>query len=903
VGLHTSRACVCRVWPVLCSMCHKRLAFGLMNATYFCQRQLQEALEKWPGCQGIFPFVDDIVIAADTLEEMCQKLESFCQFCQHYNIRLKREKSELASSAVKHVGFILTEEGKHLDPARVDSLTSICPPDNLPALKSLLGSFGFIRGWLASCADVAAPLTDLMAKSARELRFDWKPEHDAALDALKLAVRLAPATHAPDYSLPFHIFVDASDIGMAAVLVQWRKNAVGDLIPAAILHKSRRFSQRELRWQISERELAAIKFGMEHFREYVQGHPDVTIHTDHLNLVTGLWQHASPKIERWRMYLESCRPFKLRHIKGNSELQRPADCLSRLHARNLMAEITPDAEDEESKFAVETGEGWQDELMFGSSNTCTPAGFYSFFADREQAAALRHCPPLPDCHKRAENFAAFGRGQDLLLRPAKLSPLDIASQRHQDRAHLLYEAVQHQSSHNGDRSCIGHQLKKQRGAATCNSTHNNDWLTPDFELVWREEAEEDYGHAHACAGLAAAIQSTQTQPADYRELAAKLKGGFPHKEVLQKAHDHTHPSFAATWRRVIRAVGHQETKTMTALRQEVQHYCNTCPICQKLQPARRRLAARIGQIRQRPFTRYAFDIITMSEPDADGHRYILVVVDSFSRAVELFPLCKGDADSVATALHDVLCRWGRPREICCDNAKAFAGIVVSSLLRMAHVDQHLVVPYNHNGNGQVENCNRRVMEIMRALVLEDYLGPNSRLRWSLLLPQVRRTLMTRTVNQHGYTPNDLAYMRAPETEDSIFAEEAWFPQENQEGPTPTWIDELKAAHESIIELCEAKQDELLEKLAQASEEQLRSEGAKPLQEGEFVLLKMEERPHSKDQAPWAGPYEVLERPDNDPMHPKVIAQHIATKVVGEFNVSMLKRCDLSHLDRIEDVTR
>ncbi len=82
---------------------------------------------------------------------------------------------------------------------------------------------------------------------------------------------------------------------------------------------------------------------------------------------------------------------------------------------------------------------------------------------------------------------------------------------------------------------------------------------------------------------------------------------------------------------------------------------------------------------------------------------------------------------------------------------------MSSLLRIAHVDQHLVVPYSHNR--KVENCNRRVMEIMRALVLEEYLGPNSRLRWSLLLPQVRRTLMTRTVNQHGCTPNDLAYMR------------------------------------------------------------------------------------------------------------------------------------------------
>jgi hypothetical protein len=67
-----------------------------------------------------------------------------------------------------------------------------------------------------------------------------------------------------------------------------------------------------------------------------------------------------------------------------------------------------------------------------------------------------------------------------------------------------------------------------------------------------------------------------------------------------------------------------------------------------------------------------------------------------------------------------------------------------------------------------------------------------------------------------------------------------------------------------------------------------------------VLLKMDERPHVKDQAPWAGPYEVLEQPDHDPLAPMVLAQHIATKAVGKFNVSMLKRCYLSHLQSLED---
>ena len=130
----------------------KKMCFGLLNAGYWSQRQLQEALqealEKFEGCTGIYPFVDDVVIASDTLEEHLEKLDAFMRFCKHHNIRVKREKVELVVGAVKHLGFILSEEGQALDPARVDSLMAIGAPSNLKGLKALLGSFGFIRGWL-----------------------------------------------------------------------------------------------------------------------------------------------------------------------------------------------------------------------------------------------------------------------------------------------------------------------------------------------------------------------------------------------------------------------------------------------------------------------------------------------------------------------------------------------------------------------------------------------------------------------------------------------------------------------------------------------------------------------------------------------------------------------------------
>jgi hypothetical protein len=342
----------------------KRMCFGLLNAGYWSQRQLQEALERFEGCTGIYPFVDDIVIASDTLEEHLEKLEAFMRFCKFNNIRIKREKVELVTGAVKHLGCILSEEGQMLDPARIESLLAIGAPANLKGLKSLLGSFSFIRGWLAGMADVAAPLTDLMGAAARRLGFRWGPEQEAALEALKVMCQIAPALGAPDYTKTFHVSMDASDVGVGAVLWQYHTNAEGKEIPRAIIYASRRFSDRERRWAISLREMFSIKYALEKFRAYLQGCPDVILHSDHMNLVTGMYSHASPMIERWRLFIESCRPFKIQHVRGTDDTQAVADGLSRLHVANLALGKCPDEYDEEARLQAELGEGVRDENMF-----------------------------------------------------------------------------------------------------------------------------------------------------------------------------------------------------------------------------------------------------------------------------------------------------------------------------------------------------------------------------------------------------------------------------------------------------------------------------------------------------------------------------------------------------------
>jgi transposase InsO family protein len=916
---------------------------GLLNSTYHCQRSLQEALERFPGCQGIYPFVDDVVIAADTLDEMLEKLEAFMKFCSHYNLRLKKEKTELATGAVRHLGFILSEEGQSLDPARVDALLSIGAPHNLTGLKSLLGSFSFIRGWIADMAGVAAPLTDIMGKTAQRLGFKWGEEQERALEALKAAVLLAPSKVAPDYTLPFHVFVDASDVGVACVLVQFRMTPGGEMKPFAIHHHSRRFSTREARWTVSERELYAIRYGLFKSKQWIQGHPDVTVWSDHLNQ-TGLWTHCSPKIERWILFIESFQPFKLRHVRGTAELQTVADSLSRLHVDNLRLPLTIDDEDPECVFWADRGEGefkGEHEILGDDAPVTSVAAAVHSIMRREVSNEQQARE-----HERWRIYEQrYGKGADILRKhyddQTEREPVALKSASHRHgvgyKAHAQAHTLLHittsfaatQTHINVTASTMtdlfgpGSDTEHLEGFTSVEELNaEGGWMGNDVrELEGSRGATAGAAaksatssqHATRCnsgATVAAAegranpTVATETDAEDLRRAALRAKGGFNHKELLRLCHDHTHPCFTITWKRMVQATGVEPGRDENEMRAECKRYCDTCLVCQKLKPAKERVSAKLGAIRSKPFAQLAFDLIVLSgSEDAEGHRYILVVVDSFTHAVELFPLKRATADSVVAALHDVLSRFHKPHEVRHDNAKQFTAAVVQKLLKMACIRQHTTPPYRHWSNGQVENANRRVMGVLRAMILDQRLGPLTEQRWSLLCPAVRKIINNRMVWRYGCTPDDLIYVAA-DGEASIFADEPWMValrvQDNSQSHRT--IEELKKQHMVLIDACEEKLDAEMARLLTVNASLLQE--AECLSPGDYVLVDSRERPHKKIASPWFGPYLVIEQCiDEDGARPVVLLQHLATKEVELFHVSMCKRVDLDHFDHIEEAIK
>ena len=564
--------------------------------------------------------------------------------------------------------------------------------------------------------------------------------------------------------------------------------------------------------------------------------------------------------------MQQFEPFKIVHVEGrNNEC---ADSLSRLHLYNLMLPKHDNLSDEEARMA-EAGEGGDDTALMNS----TYGEMVHSVNKRYYEAACRSNHQFHRCNAMPPGEEYRNRGGVDGIAPVSLVPRDPDEK-------LL------------EKSLIDAEL-----------------LT---EVTLKQSAtEEPVSAAEVTPAVAASSSSgvssrstaeCQTNEADLRDARKRMSGCFPNRRMIERAHDYSHPSVATTWARVQRICGLAPGAHGAVSREEVRRYCEACPICQKLKPARERLERAAGTIRRRPFTEYSFDVIVLPEADLHGFRYILTVVDSFSGAVELFPLLRASAEEVSRCLVDVMCRWVRPHSVRCDNAKSFAAFMMQRLLAAARVEPHFVAPYSHQSNGQAENANRRVEHILRQMILDAKLGAPTRNNWSVLLPMVRGIINSKLVHRHGCTANELLYGAVSER-GSIFEDEPWRedaapsvipPSSEAAAAAEETISQWRSQHEALLARCEAEQDVLLQKLSDLQGPE--AADLSSLLPGDTVLVSSDERPVHKLGARWLGPYLVV----SEPVGQRVTLQHLSSKRVSDFALNMCKRCDMSLMSDVDD---
>lgn len=209
-----------------------------------------------------------------------------------------------------------------MDPSKVEAVTSWPVPESRKMLQRFLGFANFYRRFIRGYSSVAAPLTALTSSKVPYL---WSPEAEKAFNKLKTLFTSAPILRIPAPERQFVVEVDASDVGVGAVLSQ---RALDDqkLHPCAFF--SRRLTSAERNDDIGNRELLAVKLALEEWRHWLEGSRiPFLVWTDHKNLeYLQSAKRLNSRQARWALFLTRFN-FTLSYRPGSRNIK--PDSLSR----------------------------------------------------------------------------------------------------------------------------------------------------------------------------------------------------------------------------------------------------------------------------------------------------------------------------------------------------------------------------------------------------------------------------------------------------------------------------------------------------------------------------------------------------------------------------------------------
>ncbi|XP_058764184.1 uncharacterized protein LOC131637603 [Vicia villosa] len=268
--------------------------------------------------------------------------------CQETNLILNWEKCHFMVQEGIVLGHKISHKGIEVDKAKVEVIANLPPPVNEKGIRSFIGHAGFYRRFIRDFSKVAKPLTDLLVK---DKPFNFDSNCLAAFETLKSKLSTAPVVIAPDWSLPFEIMCDASDIAVGAVLGQ-RK----DKLLHVIYYASHVLNPAQMNYATTEKELLAVVYAFDKFRSYLLG-SKVIVYTDHAALkYLFAKQESKPRLLRWILLLQEF-DLEIKDKKGCENTV--ADHLSRMNPIKETEEEHPiqDTFADERTLAV-TGTPW-----------------------------------------------------------------------------------------------------------------------------------------------------------------------------------------------------------------------------------------------------------------------------------------------------------------------------------------------------------------------------------------------------------------------------------------------------------------------------------------------------------------------------------------------------------------
>ncbi|KXJ82633.1 hypothetical protein RP20_CCG012365 [Aedes albopictus] len=295
----------------------KVVPFGLCTASQALARVMTHLFADMEPF--VFHYLDDIVICSRTFEEHLRVLEEVARRLRAANLTISAEKSKFCREEIKYLGYVLNEKGWQVDNEKVECIVRFPVPESRRDVQRFIGLCNWYRRFIVDFARTAAPLTEL---TKTKTKFRWTSQAEEAFLKLKSMLVTAPVLIMPDYTKPFSVACDASDVAIGAVLTQ---EIDGDEHP--VCYFSQKLSSSERKYSVTERECLAVIRAIEKFRGYIEG-VKFTVHCDHaaLSYLKSL-KNPTALMSRWLLRLNAF-DFEIKYRKGSINVV--PDALSRI---------------------------------------------------------------------------------------------------------------------------------------------------------------------------------------------------------------------------------------------------------------------------------------------------------------------------------------------------------------------------------------------------------------------------------------------------------------------------------------------------------------------------------------------------------------------------------------------
>lgn len=296
----------------------KRMPFGLKNAPATFQRLMNAIIADLQGTEA---YIDDLIVYSRSWEEHLGQLDELFSRLETANLVVNLAKSEFAKGKVTYLGHIVGQGQVAPRQAKVECILDFPIPITKKELLRFLGMSGFYRKFCPNYSTVVLPLTNLLKK---DVKFLWNDRCQESFDQLKAILANEPLLKAPDFSKPFKLGVDASDVGVGAVLMQEDERGVD----RPIAYYSKKLDKHQRNYSTIEKETFALVLALQHFEIYTtSGVGSVICYTDHNPLVfLERFKLKSDRLFRWSLLLQPYS-IEIHHIPGRQNVV--ADALSR----------------------------------------------------------------------------------------------------------------------------------------------------------------------------------------------------------------------------------------------------------------------------------------------------------------------------------------------------------------------------------------------------------------------------------------------------------------------------------------------------------------------------------------------------------------------------------------------